>query len=92
MSLSMRPAAEQLLLCLPAVSQRQRQLHDSQHSDEELEGCLQFVKIDIETGKPVWNCRHHVQFTYIAEDGRETSVEMNDPKSGNAWAKKTSTF
>ena len=29
--------------------------------DEELEGYLQLVKIDIETGKPVKNCRHRVQ-------------------------------
>ena len=59
--------------------------------DEELEGYLQLVKIDIETGKPVKIADTAFNIYYIAEDGRETLVEMNDPKSGNAWAK-TSTF
>ena len=59
--------------------------------DEELEGYLQLVKIDIETGKPVKIVDTAFNIYYIAEDGRETLVEMNDPKSGNAWAK-TSTF
>jgi hypothetical protein len=59
--------------------------------DEELEGYLQLVKIDIETGKPVKIADTTFSLYYIAEDGRETLAEMNDPKSGNAWAK-TSTF
>ena len=59
--------------------------------DEELEGYLQLVKIDIETGKPVKIADTTFSLYYIAEGGRETLVEMNDPKSGNAWAK-TSTF
>ena len=59
--------------------------------DEELEGYLQLVKIDIETGKPVKIADTTFNLYYITEDGRETLVEMNDPKSGNAWAK-TSTF
>ena len=59
--------------------------------DEELEGYLQLVKIDIETGKPVKIADTAFNLYYITEDGRETLVEMNDPKSGNAWAK-TSTF
>ena len=59
--------------------------------DEELEGYLQLVKIDIETGKPVKIADTAFNIYYIAEDGRETLVEMNDSKSGNAWAK-TSTF
>ena len=59
--------------------------------DEELEGYLQLVKIDIETGKPVKIVDTTFNLYYIAEDGRGTLVEMNDPKSGNAWAK-TSTF
>ena len=59
--------------------------------DEELEGYLQLVKIDIETGKPVKIADTAFNIYYIAEDGRETLVEMNDPKSGNAWAK-ISTF
>ena len=52
---------------------------------------MQLVKIDIETGKPVKIADTAFNIYYIAEDGRETLVEMNDPKSGNAWAK-TSTF
>ena len=59
--------------------------------DEELEGYLQLVKIDIETGKPVKIANTAFNLYYITEDGRETLVEMNDPKSGNAWAK-TSIF
>ena len=59
--------------------------------DEELEGYLQLVKIDIETGEPVKIADTAFNLYYIAEDGHETLVEMNDPKSGNAWAK-TSTF
>ena len=59
--------------------------------DEELEGYLQLVKIDIETGKPVKIADTAFNLYYIAEGGRETLVEMNNPKSGNAWAK-TSTF
>ena len=59
--------------------------------DEELEGYLQLVKIDIETSKPVKIADTAFNLYYIAEDGHETLVEMNDPKSGNAWAK-TSTF
>ena len=59
--------------------------------DEELEGYLQLVKIDIATGKPVKIADTTFNLYYITEDGRETLVEMNDPKSGNAWAK-TSTF
>ena len=59
--------------------------------DEELEGYLQLVKIDIETSKPVKIADTAFNIYYIAEDGHETLVEMNDPKSGNAWAK-TSTF
>ena len=59
--------------------------------DEELEGYLQLVKIDIETGKPVKIADTAFNLYYIAEDGHESLVEMNDPKSGNAWAK-TSTF
>ena len=59
--------------------------------DEELEGYLQLVKIDIETGKPVKIADTAFNLYYIAEGSHETLVEMNDPKSGNAWAK-TSTF
>lgn len=59
--------------------------------DEELEGYLQLIKIDTETGKPVKIADTAFQIYKIAEDGTETLVEMNDPDSGNATAK-TTTF
>ena len=59
--------------------------------DEELEGYLQLIKIDAETGKPVKIADTAFQIYKIAEDGTETLVEMNDPDSGNATAK-TTTF
>ena len=52
---------------------------------------MQLVKIDIETGNPVKIADTAFNLYYIAEGGHETLVEMNDPKSGNAWAK-TSIF
>lgn len=57
--------------------------------DEELEGYLQLIKIDAETGKPVKIADTAFQIYKIAEDGTETLVEMND--SGDATAK-TTTF
>ena len=59
--------------------------------NEELEGYLQLIKIDAETGKPVKIAGTAFQIYKIAEDGTETLVEMPDPDSGNATAK-TSTF
>lgn len=59
--------------------------------DEELEGYLQLIKIDAETGKPVKIADTAFQIYKIAEDGTETLVEMNDPDSGDATAK-TTTF
>ena len=59
--------------------------------DEELEGYLQLIKIDAETGKPVKISGTAFQIYKIEEDGTETLLEMPDPDSGSATAK-TSTF
>ena len=59
--------------------------------DEELEGYLQLVKLDAETGKAVRLANTAFRLYSIAPDGTETPVKMNDPASGNAWAK-TDTF
>ena len=59
--------------------------------NEELEGYLQLIKIDAETGKPVKIAGTAFQIYKIAEDGTETLLEMPDPDSGSATAK-TSTF
>ncbi len=49
--------------------------------DEELEGYLQLVKIDIETGKPVKIVDTTFNLYYIAEDGRETLCGNERPKN-----------
>ena len=59
--------------------------------NEELEGYLQLIKIDAETGKPGKIAGTAFQIYKIAEDGTETLLEMPDPDSGSATAK-TSTF
>lgn len=59
--------------------------------DEELEGYLQLIKIDAETGKPVKIADTAFQIYKIEEDGTETLLEMPDPDSGSATAK-TTTF
>ncbi len=59
--------------------------------DEELEGYLQLIKIDAETGKPVKIADTSFQIYKIEEDGTETLLEMPDPDSGSATAK-TTTF
>ena len=59
--------------------------------NEELEGYLQLIKIDTETGKPVKIAGTAFQIYRILEDGAEELIEMPDPDSGDASAK-TSTF
>lgn len=59
--------------------------------DEEMEGYLQLIKIDAETGKPVKIADAAFQIYRILEDGTEELIEMPDPDSGSATAK-TSTF
>ena len=59
--------------------------------DEEMEGYLQLIKIDAETGKPVKIADAAFQIYRILEDGTEELIEMPDPDSGSATTK-TSTF
>lgn len=59
--------------------------------DEELEGYLQLIKVDAETGKAVKLAKTAFSIYRIREDGEMELVEMNDPASGNATAK-TSVF
>lgn len=59
--------------------------------DEELEGYLQLIKVDAETGKAVKLAKTSFSIYRILEDGSLDLVEMNDPASGNATAK-TSVF
>lgn len=59
--------------------------------DEELEGYLQLIKTDVETGKPVKLADTAFSIYRIAENGRADLVEMTDPQSGSATAK-TSVF
>ena len=59
--------------------------------NEELEGYLQLIKVDAETGKPVKIADTAFQIYKIEADGTETLLEMPDPDSENATTK-TSTF
>ena len=59
--------------------------------DEELEGYLELRKIDAETGKLVRLPNTAFQLYRIAEDGKESLIEMTDPHNGSATAK-TSVF
>lgn len=59
--------------------------------DEEMEGYLQLIKIDAETGKPVKIADTAFQIYRILADGTEELIEMPNPDSGDATAK-TSTF
>ncbi len=59
--------------------------------DEELEGYLQLIKVDAETGKAVMLAHTSFSIFSILEDGSLEIIKMNDPASGNATAK-TSVF
>ena len=59
--------------------------------DEELEGYLQLIKVDAETGEAVKLAKTAFSIFYIKDDGSMEIVQMNDPASGNATAK-TSVF
>ena len=59
--------------------------------DEELEGYLQLIKADAETGEAVKLAKTAFSIFYIKEDGSMEIVQMNDPASGNA-TQKTSVF
>ncbi|MBM6716120.1 hypothetical protein H6B15_05560 [Gemmiger formicilis] len=86
-------AAPQSVLCQPdgSVTTPSNSYMTYNVLNEELEGYLQLIKIDAETGKPVKIADTAFQIYRIAEDGTETLLEMPDPDSGSATAK-TSTF
>ena len=86
-------AAPQSVLCQPdgSVTTASNSYMTYNVLNEELEGYLQLIKIDAETGKPVKIADTSFQIYKIEEDGTETLLEMPDPDSGSATAK-TSTF
>ena len=86
-------AAPQSVLCQPdgSVTTPSNSYMTYNVLDEELEGYLQLIKIDAETGKPVKIADTAFQIYKIEEGGTETLLEMPDPDSGSATAK-TSTF
>ena len=86
-------SAPQSVLCQPdgSVTTPSNSYMTYNVLDEELEGYLQLIKIDAETGKPVKIADTAFQIYKIEEDGTETLLEMPDPDSGSATAK-TSTF
>ena len=59
--------------------------------DEELEGYLQLIKTDLETGKAVKIANTAFALYKLDEDGTKTRISMIDPASGSA-TKKTDVF
>ena len=86
-------SAPQSVLCQPAgsVTTTSNSYMTYNVLNEELEGYLQLIKIDAETGKPVKIADTAFQIYRILEDGTEELIEMPDPDSGEATVK-TSTF
>ena len=86
-------AAPQSVMCQPdgSVTTPNNSYLTYNVLNEELEGYLQLIKIDAETGKPVKIADTAFQIYRILEDGTEELIEMPDPDSGSATAK-TSTF
>ena len=86
-------SAPQSVLCQPdgSVTAASNSYMSYNVLNEELEGYLQLIKIDTETGKPVKIAGTAFQIYRILEDGTEELIEMPDPDSGSATAK-TSTF
>ena len=86
-------AAPQSVMCQPdgSVTTPSNSYMTYTVLNEELEGYLQLIKIDAETGKPVKITDTAFQIYKIEADGTETLLEMPDPDSGDATAK-TSTF
>ena len=86
-------AAPQSVLCQPdgSVTTASNSYMTYNVLNEELEGYLQLIKIDAETGKPVKIADTAFQIYHILEDGTEELIEMPDLDSGSATAK-TSTF
>ena len=86
-------AAPQSVLCQPdgSVTTPSNSYMTYNVLNEELEGYLQLIKVDAETGKPVKIADTAFQIYRILEDGTEELIEMPDPDSGSATAK-TTTF
>ena len=86
-------AAPQSVMCQPdgSVTTPSNSYMTYTVLNEELEGYLQLIKIDAETGKPVKITDTAFQIYKIEADGTETLLEMPDPDSGNTTTK-TSTF
>lgn len=86
-------AAPQSVMCQPdgSVTTPSNSYMTYTVLNEELEGYLQLIKVDAETGKPVKIADTAFQIYKIEADGTETLLEMPDPDSGNATTK-TSTF
>lgn len=86
-------AAPQSVMCQPdgSVTNPSNSYMTYTVLNEELEGYLQLIKIDAETGKPVKIADTAFQIYKIEADGTETLLEMPDLDSGDATAK-TSTF
>lgn len=84
-------ATPQSEFCIPAgsVTMPSNSYQAYHILDEELEGYLQLIKVDAETGKAVKLANTAFKLYRIGEDGRETIVQMNDPASGNALKKTT---
>ena len=86
-------AAPQSVMCQPdgSVTPPSNSYMTYTVLNEELEGYLQLIKIDAETGKPIKIADTSFQIYKIEADGTETLLEMPDPDSGNTTTK-TSTF
>ena len=86
-------AAPQSVMCQPdgSVTTPSNSYLTYNVLNEELEGYLQLIKIDAETGKPIKIADTSFQIYKIEADGTETLLEMPDPDSGNTTTK-TSTF
>lgn len=86
-------AAPQSVMCQPdgSVTTPSNSYMTYTVLNEELEGYLQLIKIDAETGKPIKIADTSFQIYKIEADGTETLLEMPDPDSGNTTTK-TSTF
>lgn len=86
-------SAPQSVFCTPngAVTEPSNSYLTYNILDEELEGYLQLIKLDAETGKAVKIANTAFSLYMLHENSEKTLVEMTDPASGNAWAK-TSIF
>ena len=90
---SINGASPQSVFCSPQGSQTAASGSNMAFNilDEELEGYLQLVKLDAETGKAVKLAKTAFSIFRIDKDGSLELIEMADPASGNV-AQKTSVF